>query len=81
MSRQEEYRGHQIQLPDVAEGPEAEPSLLIDGQPFSYGRLPDGRYALDDYAYDWHENLMDLARSYIDYQDRSEDVRRAQKRG
>jgi hypothetical protein len=63
----EEYRGHHLELHWPEERPEAEPELLIDGEPMRYGQLPDGRYALEEYAYDWHDNLMDLARSYIDY--------------
>lgn len=82
---QEEYRGHRVELrarterPEAAaEGPEAGPELLIDGEPIRYRRLPDGRYFLEEYAYDWQENLMELARRFIDYQTVTDEVRREQ---
>ncbi|MDQ3980299.1 MAG: hypothetical protein M3314_12215, partial [Actinomycetota bacterium] len=62
----EEYRGHRIELrvEDTAEamresGGESTQVLLIDGVPTGYGQLPDGSYVLDDYAYDWRDNLVD----------------------
>ena len=83
--RREEYQGHVIELressgararrgdreaaaADEAEGPE----LLIDDEPVSYIQLPDGSYALRDYAYDWTGDLVDLARRFIDYQNRTD---------
>jgi hypothetical protein len=81
---QQEYRGHRVELrarterPEAAEGREAGPELLIDGQPIRYGRLPDGRYFLEEYAYDWQESLMELARRFIDYQSRTDEIRRGQ---
>lgn len=70
----EEYRGHRIELrvEDSAEEMgeargEATQVLLIDGVPTGYGQLPDGSYALDDYAYDWRDNLVDVAKGFIDY--------------
>ena len=80
--RQEEYKGHRIELRarealrarDVE--PEEELELLINDRPVPYGQLPDGRYFLHDYAYDWRDNLMDLARGFIDYQSRVEEIRR-----
>jgi hypothetical protein len=81
----QEYKGHRIEL-RAREGarelraPEAEREeeleLLIDGAPVRYGQLPDGLYALHEYAYDWTENLMDLARRFIDYRDRADEIRR-----
>ena len=41
-----------------------------------YGQLPDGRYALEEYAYDWTDDLIDLAQRFIDYRDRSDEIRR-----
>jgi hypothetical protein len=77
------YKGHRVELrrrPDDAPAREAEsgaqPELLIDDQPVRYGQLPDGSYALHDYAYDWDEDLIELARRFIDYQDQAETVRR-----
>jgi hypothetical protein len=78
---QVEYRGHRLELRPPREGSEAEPELLIDGEPIRYGQLPDGRYALEEYAYDWHDNLEDLARSYIDYRNRTDEVRREREQG
>jgi hypothetical protein len=76
----QEYKGHHIELraraADGLRASEAEPELLIDGEPIRYGRLPDGRYALHEYAYDWSDNLMDLARRFIDYRSRSDEIRR-----
>ncbi len=31
---------------------------------------------LHEYAYDWRDNLVDLARGFIDYQSRAEEIRR-----
>lgn len=55
---------------DVAE-------LLIDGQPVPFGRLVDGSYVLEDYAYDFTSDLEDLARRYIDHRERAERARHA----
>jgi hypothetical protein len=79
------YKGHRIELraPEGREEVlvreaerEEELELLIDDQPVRYGQLPDGRYTLEGYAYDWRDNLMDLARRFIDYRDRVEEIRR-----
>jgi hypothetical protein len=80
----QEYKGHSIELrapegrEDVRahEGREEHFELLIDNQPVRYVQLPDGRYALDEYAYDWQENLPDLARRFIDYREKVEEIRR-----
>jgi hypothetical protein len=86
----QEYKGHTIELraPEGREevrarggredvgAREEELELLIDNQPVRYGQLPDGRYALEEYAYDWQENLTDLARRFIDYRDKVEQIRR-----
>jgi hypothetical protein len=80
----QEYKGHRIELraptADTLRAREAEPGeefeLLIDEVPIRYGQLPDGSYALREYAYDWSDNPMDLARKFIDYQDRANEVRR-----
>ena len=80
--RQEEYKGHRIELRaretlharEVEREEEVE--LLIDDRPVRYGQLPDGRYFLHEYAYDWRDNLVDLARGFIDYQSRAEEIRR-----
>jgi hypothetical protein len=82
-----EYRGHVIELREaespatLAQGAEraAVPQLVIDGQTMKWGQLPDGSYFLEDYAYDWRENLMDLAVRFIDYQTRSGERRQRQR--
>ena len=80
----QEFKGHRIEL-RAREGRELrareaereeELELLIDDEPVRYGRLPDGQYALHEYAYDWSDDLMDLARRFIDYRDRSNEIRR-----
>jgi hypothetical protein len=86
----QEYKGHRIELRprERREGVRAreaereeERELLIDEQPVSYGQLPDGRYALEEYAFDWTDNLMDLARRFIDYRERAEEIRREAESG
>ena len=60
------YMGHRVELrprPDDAPSAReaesgAQPELLIDDQPVRYGQLPDGSYALHEYAYDWDEDLI-----------------------
>lgn len=81
--RQEEYKGHRIELrapESLHSASEAERQeeldLLIDDRPIRYGQLPDGRYFLHEYAYDWRDDLMDLARGFIDYQSGLEEIRR-----
>ena len=78
------YKGHRIELRARAADElrareverEEELELLIDDQPVRYGQLPDGAYALREYAYDWSNNLMDLAKRFIDYRDRADKIRR-----
>jgi len=84
----QEYKGHRIELrtredelrTDQAERGE-ELELLIDDEPVRYGQLPDGSYAFEEYAYDWRDNLMDLAQRYIDYQERADQIRREAESG
>jgi hypothetical protein len=80
----QEYKGHRIELrareDEELRGRQGEHAeqleLLIDDAPVRYGQLPDERYFLQDYAYDWTDNLMDLARRFIDYGDRTDKIRR-----
>jgi hypothetical protein len=80
----QEYKGHRIELRMRKEAElgareeEREPKseLLIDDEPIRYDQLPDGSYALDEYAYDWQDNLIDLAKRFIDYRDKADKVRR-----
>ena len=86
----QEYKGHRIEL-RPREGREEsrareaereeERELLIDDQPVRYGQLPDGLYALEEYAFDWTDNLMDLARRFIDYRERAEEIWREAESG
>ena len=71
-SELQEYEGHRIELRERER--EGEPELLIDNAPVRYGQLPDGLYFLREYAYDWHDNLMDLARAFIDYRRRVDEL-------
>jgi hypothetical protein len=86
----QEYKGHRIELRaregrEEARAREAEREedleLLIDDEPIRYGQLPDGSYALEEYAFDWRDNLMDLARRFIDYRERAEEIRREAESG
>jgi hypothetical protein len=83
-SERQEYKGHRIELraregEELRAGEEEQAEqleLLIDDAPVRYGQLPDERYFLQDYAYDWTDDLMDLARRYIDYRERANTIRR-----
>jgi len=81
----QDYKGHHIELrarasdlrtfeAELEREPELE--LIIDDKPIKYGQLPDGSYALQEYAYDWHNNLIDLAKKFVDYQETSEKIKR-----
>jgi hypothetical protein len=85
----EEYKGHRIEL-RPREGLEAEREedpdlqdleLQIDEQPVRYRQMPDGSYALEEYDFDWTDDLMDLARRFIDYRERAEEIRREAESG
>ena len=91
----QEYKGHRIELRpreglEGARAREAEREedlelqdleLRIDEQPVRFGQLPDGRYALEEYAFDWRDDLMDLAQRYIDYRERAQEIRREAESG
>jgi hypothetical protein len=81
----QEYKGHRIELrareADERRAREAEPELLIDDESIGYGQLPDGLYFLHEYAYDWSDDLMDLARRFIDYRSRTDEIRREHEPG
>jgi hypothetical protein len=86
----QEYKGHRIELRpregrEELRAREAERGedldlrdleLRIDERPVRFGQLPDGRYALEEYAFDWRDDLMDLARRFIDYRERTQQIRR-----
>ena len=90
-----EYKGHRIELRpregrEEVRAREAERAedlelrdleLLIDEQPVRFGQLPDGQYALEEYAFDWRDDLMDLAQRYIDYRERAQEILREAESG
>jgi len=67
----QKYDGHVIELRKRDKSPE----LLIDNTLIRYGQLPGGLYFLHDYAYDWSDNLADLAKKFIDYRRKVEKIR------
>jgi len=85
----QEYKGHRIVLrpredlePERQEDPELQDlELHIDEQPVRFEQMPDGRYALEEYAFDRRDDLMDLARRYIDYRERAQEIRREAESG
>lgn len=84
--RRYDYRGHRIELraPDRAErraDEDEEAELLVDDEPVAYDQLPDGSYYLSEYAYDWTEDLVDLAHRLIDHRDRADEARRSGRTG
>jgi hypothetical protein len=91
-----EYKGHRIELrpregreeemraraAEREEDPQLQDlELLVDEQPVRFGQLPDGRYALEEYAFDWRDDLMDLAQRYIDYRERAQEILREAESG
>jgi hypothetical protein len=68
----QEYEGHHIELRER----EGKPELLIDNILVHYGQLPNGQYFLHEYAYDWTDNLMELAQRFIDYRRKADKIRR-----
>lgn len=72
MKRQSQERhGHGIELVKGKDNP----VLQIDGIPVRYGRLPGGRYFLDQYAYDWTDDLEELARRFVEHKRKAEEIR------
>lgn len=66
----QEHEGHRIEIRER----DGRPELLIDDVPVAYGRLPNGQLFLDRYAYDWTDDLLELARRYITYRRRVMEV-------
>jgi hypothetical protein len=73
-SERQEYEGHQIELRER----EGQRELLVDNVPVRYGQLPNGLYFLHEYAYDWTDNLTELAQRFIDYRRKVDLIRREQ---
>jgi hypothetical protein len=74
-SERQEYEGHQIELRER----EGQRELLVDNVPVRYGQLPNGLYFLHEYAYDWTDNLTELAQRFIDYRRKVDLIRRERK--
>lgn len=72
-----EYKGQNIEIREV----DKKENLFINNIQMKYGQLPDGLYFLDEYAYDWKENLEDLAKAFIDYQNNVKNIRREKRLG
>jgi hypothetical protein len=70
-AERQKYKGHVIELRKRDDGAE----LLIDNTLVHYGLLPGGLYFLHDYAYDWSDNLVDLAKKFLDYRRNIEKIR------
>jgi hypothetical protein len=51
--------------------------VLIDGESVGHGRLADGSLYLDENAYEWGDDLAELAEKLIDYRDRTRATQRA----
>jgi hypothetical protein len=66
-----EYEGHRIEFRER----EGKRELLVDKIPMRYGQLPNGKYFLQGYAYDWSDNLIEVARRFIKYRERVEKIR------
>jgi hypothetical protein len=59
--------------PVAASPPEPAPiEVLIDGEPVGHGRLADGSLYMDENAYEWGDDLAELAEKLIDYRDRTQ---------
>jgi hypothetical protein len=69
-TQHQDYEGHRIEIHKRAD----KSDLLIDNVPVAYGQLPNGMFFLDNYAYDWTNDLMELARRSIDYRGRVEKI-------
>lgn len=68
------YEGHRIEIRERR----GKSELVIDGVPVTYGQLPNGLFFLHEYAYDWNADLVELARRYVTYRHRVNDVRARQ---
>jgi hypothetical protein len=71
-AERQEYEGHVIELRKRDDREE----LLIDNTLVHYGQLLGGLYFLHDYAYDWSDNLVELARKFMDYRRKVENIRK-----
>ena len=66
-----DFEGHRIEIRGEKDAPE----LLIDNVPVRYRRMPDGSFALDEYAYDRTKDLVELARRFIRHRRVTQEIR------
>lgn len=74
MDQRHEHRGHTIELRARDDVRRAGPELRIDDRPVDYGQLANGLFYLLEYAYDWSDDLVDVARRFVDYQIRTDEL-------
>jgi hypothetical protein len=72
-----EYKGHRVELREC----DGKPELLIDDVPVRYGQLENGSYFLHEYAYDWTDDLVELAQRFIDHKSRANKIRHEREAG
>ena len=75
-----EHQGHHIELREQ----EGKRALVIDNVPVEYGQLPSGKYFLREYAFDWSDDLIEVAQRFIEHRLRAEKIQEqssARKRG
>jgi len=60
----DEYKGQKIEV----RAAETDETLSINNRPIKWDKSPEDSYFLEKYAYDWKDNLEDLAKKFIDYQ-------------
>ena len=68
----QEYEGHRIEIRER----EGKFELLIDNVPIRYGQMHNGMYFLHAYAFDHTDDLMELARRFVDYRRKVDMIRR-----
>lgn len=69
--KREDHKGHRVELRER----EGKPELLIDNIPMAHRRLRNGQYYLDKYAFDWTDDLMELAKRFIEHRSKVEKIR------
>ena len=73
--KHDRYKGYKIEIRKTGDREE----LFINNSRIKYGQLPKGLYFLDEYAYDWKENLVELSKVFIDYQEKAKQIHRERK--
>ncbi len=57
------YKGHHIEL-----------AILVDGERLHFDQNPDGKFFLHAYAHDPADSPIELARKWIDYEAKVDEV-------